>query len=431
MKDEMSWQLIGLLTAMILVLLGVMAGPLFSQALPWMANTQTFSTAFADQLEVTLSYNSLHDEYLVVWVVGDGAVLKIAGIRVGSDGIPIGNVTILSPENGLNQFNPDVAYDAVNDQYLVVWTFDYYGDGSDYDVVGKFIPWNNLATGQAFQIDGRVGYQYRPAVVYTPETLNFYLVYQDDTSGAFEISGCTVAADGGSVGTVLGISGGLGGYRNARIAWNSRSQRYLVVYDGPPPDACGMAAIGRQLTSTGAPVAAEFNISSASYSEGAFPDVTSCRGNYLVSFSTADNGGASTYGCFRLISDLGLPSPTASCPTPEQQFWTYTSVDCSEGSGEYLLTWASSFSGTGWTSMAIMGAFIDSSGNAGDNFTLYGTPDDLDYYSPAVASGAGGKALVSWLSERPPSGGAWDIRGRLVGNILFADDFESGDTSLW
>lgn len=429
MNNDKSRSLTGPLMA--IILFGLISAPLFSQSMPWMENTQTFSTAFDDQTGVTLCYNSVHDEYLAVWAVDGGGVLKIVGIRVGSDGLPIGSITILSPENGLNQFNPDVDYDPINDRYFVVWTFDFYGDWSDTDIVGKFIPWDDLSVGQAFQIDGRVGYQTKPAVAYAPDALNFYVVYQDDISGATEISGCSVAADGSNVGTILGVSGGLGGYRNPDIAWNNRSQRYLVVYDGPAPDACGSAAIGRQLDSTGAPATAEVNISSATYDEGVFPEVTSCRGNYLVSFSTAGNSGTNTYGCFRLVSSLGIPSPTASCPTPENQSYTYTSVDCGEGSGEYLLTWASNLSGPDWSSMAIMGVFIDSSGNAGNNFLLYGTPDDLDYSFPALASGTGGKALVSWQSDRPPSGGAQDIRGRLVGNILFADDFEDGDTSLW
>ncbi len=421
------------------VLMGMTVALLFGVpslgASPWMANTKTLAADEANQYNLAIAYNPNHDEYVVVWQEDNSSgIAQVFGIRVDGEGAPIGSPSVISPVNGLSQFNPDVAYDPVNDGYFVVWSFDFFGNGSDFDISGKFIAWDDLVNGQAFAIDGRGGYQNKAALSYSSDSMNFLVVYQDDISGATEITGCLVPADGGDMGGFVNISGGSGGFRDSRVAFNAQSGKYLVVYDGPPSDACGIAVIGRQvfeLSMLGLSVGPEINISSASYLEGAYPDVAACRGSYLVSWSTADNGQGQYYWCSRQLSDQGVLSPIAHCSTALNHSWVSTAVSCNEGSNEYLFTWAEEWAGTDWASMAVVGAYVDTEGTQGEDFIIYLTPDDFDYEHPQLAIGKSGKALVAWESDRPPDSSSRDIRGRLVGDRLFADGFESGDDWWW
>jgi len=45
-----------------------------------------------------------------------------------------------------------VAYDPTNDRYLVVYIYDVNGDGSDYDLRGRLIPWNGPDRGATYPI---------------------------------------------------------------------------------------------------------------------------------------------------------------------------------------------------------------------------------------------------------------------------------------
>jgi hypothetical protein len=73
-----------------------------------------------------------------------------------------------------------VAYDGDRDRYLVVWVYDYHGDGSDWDVRGRFIPWDGPdATLTEFSICDLNSEQWGPKVVYNenPAWAEFLVVW--------------------------------------------------------------------------------------------------------------------------------------------------------------------------------------------------------------------------------------------------------------
>jgi hypothetical protein len=94
-----------------------------------------------EQLPPAVAYNWKHREYLVVWhdkwAVG---TRDIRGRRIAADGAVLAEFEIYSNPTR-DSAQPAVDYDPVNDRYLVVWIYDTFGDGSDWDVYGRFIPW--------------------------------------------------------------------------------------------------------------------------------------------------------------------------------------------------------------------------------------------------------------------------------------------------
>ena len=64
---------------------------LTAAAAPWLGDVQTVAADPDNQYEPVVAYNSVHDEYLVVWTSGWPAVDEISGIRVDSQGLPIGS----------------------------------------------------------------------------------------------------------------------------------------------------------------------------------------------------------------------------------------------------------------------------------------------------------------------------------------------------
>jgi hypothetical protein len=85
----------------------------------------------------SVAYNSLADEYFVVWDVDDTELgltageREIIGQRLDAQGDPVGSPVIVSNATGANAdaADPAVAYNAIRDEYLVVWVADDTGGG--------------------------------------------------------------------------------------------------------------------------------------------------------------------------------------------------------------------------------------------------------------------------------------------------------------
>ena len=98
-----------------------------------------------------VAYNSVHNEYLVVWHnVWPGGHRDIYARRVSASGKLLSSFTISAGSNDRAQ--PDVVYNATTDEYLIVWMYNPSGDGKTYDIWGRTIAWNGAYQNPEFQI---------------------------------------------------------------------------------------------------------------------------------------------------------------------------------------------------------------------------------------------------------------------------------------
>jgi hypothetical protein len=184
--------------------------------------------------EPAIAYNSLHDEYLVVWsnLRGGGATTDIYARRVRGDGSLLSNFTITHNAN-FHNFAPDVAYNPQQDEYLVVWTYNSVMTGND--IWARRIKWNgsdlNLPQYQEFTIGRQTDAQHSPAVAYNSDAGEYLVVYQNTWSGGGQdIDAERVrASDGAALGWVNIAAGG--GYRSfPDVAYNAASKYYMIAY---------------------------------------------------------------------------------------------------------------------------------------------------------------------------------------------------------
>ena len=102
-------------------------GPEFQISLP--------TTPESDRHVPAIAYNWLHNEYLVVWHnVWPSGHRDIYARRVSDSGQLLSWFSISAGPNDRAQ--PAVAYNAINDEYLVVWMYNANGDGSTYEIWG-------------------------------------------------------------------------------------------------------------------------------------------------------------------------------------------------------------------------------------------------------------------------------------------------------
>ncbi len=113
-----------------------------------------------DALDPAVAYNPINNQYLVVWEGDDytaeeydiyGQRLTATGGGVGSNDFVVSNPGS-GPNADYDALNPAVAYDQYNNEYLVVWQDDELGVG-EFEIFGQRI---NAATGASIDWDLRL-----------------------------------------------------------------------------------------------------------------------------------------------------------------------------------------------------------------------------------------------------------------------------------
>jgi hypothetical protein len=216
--------------------------------------------------EPVVAYNVVNNEYLVVWRGDDNTAPLVegefevfgqrldaaTGVEVGANDFRISDMGT----DGDTRFpasEPAVAYNVVNNQYLVVW---HGGDTNpqEIEIYGQRL---DAATGiqvgdNDFRIsdmgpDGNIIYEaFHPAVAYNPTNNEYLVVWRGDDDTAplvnneVEIFGQRLnAATGKEVGdndfriSDMGPDGNTDfGAFDPAVAYNGINNEYLVVWDG-------------------------------------------------------------------------------------------------------------------------------------------------------------------------------------------------------
>lgn len=146
-----------------------------------------------------IAYNSLRDEYLVVWSGREffAPLLgrEIYGRRIASNGTILGDTTRLSfmgsddANDESSAFNPAVTYNAVDDQFVVVWYADAGAPGlanNEYEIFARRLDGTGGPLGEQVRvssmgIDGDPDYDaFEPDVGFDPVTRRFLVVWHGD-----------------------------------------------------------------------------------------------------------------------------------------------------------------------------------------------------------------------------------------------------------
>lgn len=138
------------------------------------------------------------------WAIG---TRDIRAARVSEQGQVLSEFLVYE-HSTKDSAQPTVDYDPVNDRYLVAWIFDFSGDGSDWDLYGRFIPWAGPSVSLTeFPICTWTTHQWNPRVAYGRAVEEFLVIWNNQyQSGPLPmyISGRRVK---GSDGTFPGGSG--------------------------------------------------------------------------------------------------------------------------------------------------------------------------------------------------------------------------------
>jgi len=411
-------------TITIIIIVAATGGAAWAE--PPMGPVTTTAQNPGDQFTPAVAWDHEHYQWLTVWEQDVSGVRQIVGRLVNAAGYPV-DFSFFITEADRDQTVPDVVYDPGHDRYLVVWTNEF--SASDTDLTGRFIPWDGLDPAQlAFGIEFPTSLQFAPALEYAPFPIDeFFIVWENkvgfDTS---TIRAKRLHADSGSeIGPSFEVVGDATyERRKPAVAWNADAGRYLVVYEryqGADQEDVYSAS----LSYSGTVFSPDLGIAGFAPEENQI-DVAACDGSWMVAWKAAEEPFGTIF-VRPVAGDLALGS-TVQADLTDLNRWP--AVDCNPHGVGFFLVWERTYS-TGRA--AVVGAFLASDGTIKDSFNITAptTVETRDFTRPAASVGDYlSRAFVVWETDRADLVHQ-DLAGRWVEMVLFADDFETGNTSRW
>ncbi len=234
--------------------------------------------------------------------------MDIYGRRVSATGVPIGgDFRISGPGATADERAPAVAWNEIDNRYLVVWADRDNSSTAAPTSTGDGWP-PTAPAGRDFRIsgDGAASDEGTPAVAWNATANEFLVVWWRDSGDqralATTSTGGGCGAGGLAIGTEFRISGdGATSDEYApAVAWNGAGNRYLVVWnDNRDLYTRGVDVYGRLVKRDGTAVGTDFRVSSlAATQDDESPAVVSnqARNQYLVVWHDQRDSVADVFG---------------------------------------------------------------------------------------------------------------------------------------
>jgi len=187
------------------------------------------STATGDEGFPSVAYNSQVNEYLVAWHAFTEGSWNIHAQRTTANGSLQGNQIVICQAHHEQEFT-SVAYNPTNDEYAVVWQDQR--DGSQYDVYVQIIAGDGTILGPNLPVSDSESDDCHPDIVYDGD-LNSYLVvweHTDPTTGS-DIHACWLSGSGVPTGPSFAICATSGDQMNATAVYVRPAREYLIAWE--------------------------------------------------------------------------------------------------------------------------------------------------------------------------------------------------------
>jgi hypothetical protein len=284
--------------------------------------------------------NTTKEEFLVLWEDQRKSVFKdVYAQRVGKDGSLIGTDFPVSTAVD-HQENIAVSYNSTKNQYLVVWQDSRSTGATQTDIYGQFVSHDGKLIGGNFAICVHADDNYRPAVAYNATDDEFLVVWQDyRPSSGTDIYGRRVSSTGTLSGNEIVVSSGASSEYNPDVAYLA-SGTYLVVWDDWRNFSASKRDVYAQLvTPAGALSGGNFAVSTASGSQGE-PSVASGAQGFLVTFDDGRNKSGGIEDIYaQLVKADGTLSGTNFVVTNEKSDKAWNAVAYAAKDKSFLVVW--------------------------------------------------------------------------------------------
>ena len=113
-------------------------------------------------------------------------------------------------QKSVTESPPDIVYNELANEYLILFERDTNGDGSNFDVSGQLVTADGTKVGGAIPIAISDLRERRPSPTYNPVPNEFLIMYEYEIFGDginYIVKGQAINADGGLIGSIFWIGG--------------------------------------------------------------------------------------------------------------------------------------------------------------------------------------------------------------------------------
>jgi len=407
-------------------------------------NLQWFSSASSDGAAgFVVSWNSYGS---------CGTCYNIQAQRYAADGTPAGAEFQVNTEPlSTNVARPSVSPDG-SGGFVVAW-HSFSSSGTDTDppsVQARRYEANGTPAGDQFQVNTYTTGDQRAPVVSSDGGAGFVITWRSTGSSGSDSSGSSVqaqrySADGTPSGSEFQVNTYTTSDQNSASVSPDGAAGFVVAWEsnGSSGTDTDFGSIqGQRYAADGTPSGTEFQVNTYTTSDQYFPAVSlDGAGGFVVTWSSDGSGGTDTSGpsvqARRYEAD-GIPlgdqfqvNTYTTGPTGLQ----YNPAVSADGDAGFVVSWTSGgSSGTDTSNTSIQGQRYSPDGApVGGQFQLNTYTTSAQVF-PTVSPDGGGRLVVSWTSNGSSGTdtSAFSIQAqRIAGPGIFADGFESGDTSAW
>jgi YD repeat-containing protein len=183
-----------------------------------------FSIAEESATATTLAVNPVTGDWLAVWTAGDQMEVR----RVMSDGTPLGDVVTIATRVGFNSFHEIAAEADAAGNYLVVWRAGYGGNST---MRGQRVTAQGTLDGSALNIVAANGNRHEePALAYRAASQDFFVVWQDNAPGNYDVRGAYITAGGQVIASSVDVIADGSDQHSPAVAYGAEAQTYLLVW---------------------------------------------------------------------------------------------------------------------------------------------------------------------------------------------------------
>jgi hypothetical protein len=195
------------------------------------------SNAANDQYHGSIAYNTVNNQFMVVWQNGSADFIEGRRFNINPGGVvnPIAAAFTISP-NVANHFKDDpvLAYDPVRNQYLVVWHDDDQNT-TDINIYGRLVnAANETLIGLELNISTAADNQRNPQIAYFASQDRYLTAWRNGASGSDVYGQYIDAVSGLLSGSNFFVVGGAGDQVPAAFSYNSVAGNLLLAYFNQP-----------------------------------------------------------------------------------------------------------------------------------------------------------------------------------------------------
>lgn len=376
-----------------------------------------------DQETPTATFNPIHNEYMVAWK-SEGPGNGIYARRLSAHGRPSGEWFAVVAGAGFMRREPDIAFNAVLGEYLIVWEEEPTGDylriyGIRVSNNGQLIPpVIEISSGPALKNCQK------PSVAYSSTSDTYLVVWESLVSGASysTIEGQLLSSSGIPQGSNFLLSEPIGSGisfsdSNPDLTYNRSRNEFLAVFERIY-DSKGVQDIyGRLVTGTGMPLEAAADVISATPDDQLNPAAAGIptvphEGKFFVAWESQYSPGNNDIFGKRFLHDLSGDGIILSLSNSSKSD-VHPAVAADEYADRFLIGWSQPAEILA-TSQIFATYVSQSNDNLGEDIPVGGYQTGLSAYYPTISAGLPGDFLVTFTDMAPGASDS-DIFGQILG----------------